>query len=129
MKKAYPVILTPADEGGFTVYIPDFHIGTQGDDEVDAIDMARDAICMTGCFWEDEGKQLPTPSDLNSLSLQEGEFKTLVDVDFTMYRKRNDNKAVRKNCTIPSWLNDAAEQAGINFSVVLQEALKAQLGI
>ena len=129
MKKVYPIVLTPAEEGGFVVYIPDFDINTQGEDEADAMDMARDAIAITGCYWEDEKKTIPSPSPINSIVIQEDQFKTLVDVDFESYRKRNENRSVRKNCTIPSWLNDEAEKAGINFSAVLQEALKVQLGV
>lgn len=129
MKKAYPIVLTPAEEGGFVVYIPDFNINTQGEDEAEAMDMARDAIAMTGCYWEDEKRAIPSPSSISSIVTEGNQFKTLVDVDFDNYRKRNENRSVRKNCTIPSWLNDEAEKAGINFSATLQEALKAQLGI
>ena len=48
---------------------------------------------------------------------------TLVDVDFSEYRRKIDQKSVRKNVTLPSWLNWEAEQAGLNVSRVLQEAL------
>ena len=129
MKKVYPIVLTPAEEGGFVVYIPDFDINTQGEDEAEAMDMARDAIAMTGFYWEDEKKAIPEPSSISSVVTEGNQFKTLVDVDFDNYRKRNENRSVRKNCTIPSWLNDEAEKAGINFSATLQEALKAQLGM
>lgn len=129
MKQAYPIILTPATEGGYVVYIPDFNINTQGDDMADAMFMARDAICMIGCYDQDEKKTLPIPSNIDSVHVKTGQIKTLVDIDFDAYRKRNDNRAVRKNCTIPSWLNEEAEKAGINFSATLQEALKSQLGI
>ena len=57
------------------------------------------------------------------------EIVTLVDVDFSEYRRKNDMRAVKKNCTIPSWLNFEAEKAGINFSAVLQAALKSELKI
>ena len=54
---------------------------------------------------------------------------TLVDVDFSEYRKKNDLRAVKKNCTIPSWLNFEAEKAGVNFSAILTAALKKELKI
>lgn len=129
MKQTYPIILTPSEEGGYVVFIPDFDINTQGEDMADAMFMARDAICMMGCYNQDEKKPLPVPSDINGIPAEAGEIKTLVDVDFDSYRRRNDNRAVRKNCTIPRWLNEEAEKAGINFSATLQDALKAQLGI
>lgn len=52
---------------------------------------------------------------------------TLVDIDFDAYRRKADNRAVRKNVTIPNWLNIKAEEMGINFSKVLQEALKERI--
>ena len=52
-----------------------------------------------------------------------------MDVDFDAYRKMLENRTVRKNCTIPSWLNEKAEQAGINFSAVLQKGLKEELNL
>jgi post-segregation antitoxin (ccd killing protein) len=54
---------------------------------------------------------------------------TFVDIDFNAYRRENDNRSVRKNLSLPSWLNDRAEKAGVNFSQVLQEGLKVRLGI
>ena len=59
----------------------------------------------------------------------ENEFVSLVSCDTIAYRKFFDNKAVKKTLSIPSWLNDMAERADINFSGTLQEALKAKLNI
>ncbi len=128
MKNAYPIILTP-DETGYSVYIPDFDIGTQGEDLANAIEMARDAIGLMGIDLEDDKKDIPKPSKFTSVKLGEGEISSLVDVDFVEYRRRNDMRTVKKNCTIPSWLNARAEEAGINFSAVLQAALKNELQI
>ncbi len=126
MKTAYPVILVP-DKNGYVVNIVDFDIMTQGEDIADAIDMARDAISLMGVQYQDDGKEIPVPSKVISVLHDENEIVTLVDVDFSAYRKFLENRAVRKNCTIPSWLNEKAEQAGINFSAVLQKALKEEL--
>ena len=130
MKNAYPILLTPESDG-FTVYIPDFTINTQGNDLPDAIEMARDAIGLMGIDMEDDGKALPQPSALSSVrqSAQAADIVTLVDVDFAEYRKQNDMRCVKTNCTAPAWLCDRAEKAGINFSAVLQNGLKAELGI
>lgn len=129
MKNAYPVILTQGKEH-IIVYIPDFDINTQGTDIPDAIEMARDAIGIVGIDMEDEHETLPTPSPLSSISLSSpSDIVTLVDVDFAEYRRKNDLRAVRKNCTIPSWLSYEAEKAGINFSAVLTAALKQELHI
>lgn len=129
MKNAYPIILTPAEEGGYVVYVPDFDINTQGDDLADAMFMARDAIGLVGIDMEDSNESLPSPSAMTDISCGTNELVTLVDVDFLEYRKRNSTKAVKKNCSIPEWLNDAATAKGVNFSQVLQDGLKAELGL
>ena len=128
MKKAYPIILTPFEEGGYFASIPDFDISTQGNDLADAMFMARDAISMMGCCQADEHQEISEPSPIESIEAEPGRIITLVDVDFEYYRKKNDNRTIRKNVTIPNWLNVEAEKAGINFSATLQRALKEQLG-
>ncbi|MCD8218931.1 MAG: type II toxin-antitoxin system HicB family antitoxin [Ruminococcus sp.] len=127
MKRVYPAIFTRC-ENEYVVDIPDFDIATEGKDLADAIDMARGAINLMGITWEDEGKSIPAPSDLCGIALADGQFCTLIDCDFVEYRKSLDNRAVKKNCTIPSWLNKKAEKAHINFSATLQEALIQKLG-
>ena len=128
MKTAYPIVLIP-DKVGFVVYVPDFDINTEGDTMAEAIEMARDAIGVVGIDFEDDGKDLPVPSNLKDIKTKENEIVSLVDIDFTEYRRKNDTRAVKKNCTLPSWLNEKAEAACINFSSVLQEALKQKLNI
>ena len=54
---------------------------------------------------------------------------TFVDVDFHEYRIKHDNKMVRRNVTLPCWLNYAADKAQLNVSKVLQEALMKTLKI
>lgn len=128
MKKAYPIILTP-DSDGYTVYIPDFNANTQGNDLAEAIEMARDAIGIMGIDMEDDKKALPEPSSTANFKVNENELVSLVDVDFSEYRRKNEMKVVKKNCTLPSWLCYEAEKANINFSQVLQSALKKELNI
>lgn len=128
MKGVYPIVLTPEGKG-FTVYVPDFDINTQGDDLAEAIYMARDAIGLMGIDMQDDGKDLPVPSDVKSVNVADGDLLSLVDVDFVEYRRKNDMKVVKKNCTLPSWLCYEAEQANINFSQVLQAAIKRELNI
>lgn len=127
MKHVYPIILTPVEDG-YVVNVPDFDIDTQGSSLPDAIDMARDAIALTGCDREDDGQALPIAATLTP-ACDPPLICTLVDVDFAAYRRANENRVVRRNVTLPSWLNVEAEKAGLNVSRVLQDALKAQLGI
>ncbi len=128
MKSVYPVILIP-DDNGYVVDVPDFDIMTQGNNIADAIDMARDAISLMGVQYQDDKKELPKPSAIPTIEHEANETVTLVDVDFSAYRKMLEQRSVRKNCTIPSWLNEKAEQAGINFSAILQSALIEKLGL
>lgn len=127
MKTAYPIILTPA-ESGYVVYVPDFDINTEGDSIANAIEMAADAISLVGITKQDMGQDIPVAS--SALPKCEGnEIAAFAVVDFDAYRRANDMRAVRKNVTIPSYLNELADKAGINFSQVLQDGLKARLGI
>ena len=138
MKRAYVTFLTPThdDKDTYLVEVPDMEILTEGYGLENAIYMARDAIGLTGIFLEDEKREIPRASTMEELKNYESEFKdvnepiiTLVDADFTEYRKKNDNKSVRRNVTIPNWLNNAAEDAHLNVSRVLQEALMEKLEV
>ena len=126
------------DGKDFLVYVPDMGVYTEGYDLFDAIIMARDAIGLKGVEMEDDGIALPAPSDKETVIAKakadaDADFDfsdgvlTLVDIDFTAYRNKLRNKAVKKNCTIPYWLNKEAEELDINFSKVLQEALIAKI--
>ncbi len=129
MKKAYPVILTKGEKY-VVAYIPDFDINTQGADVAEAIEMARDAIGIVGIDMEDDGEAIPEPAEVSAIKADSASgIVTLVDVDFKEYRRKNDLRAVKKNCTIPSWLNAEAEKAGVNFSAILTTALKNELKI
>lgn len=137
MKYAYPVIFTKKEDEKDTILIevPDLEILTEGFGVADSIEMARDAIGISGITLEDMNKQIPRPSEIKEVSLETSEFASaeksyisLVDVDFAKYRKKVDNRMVRKNVTIPNWLNKAAEKEKINVSKVLQEALMEKVG-
>jgi len=127
MKGVYPVFISE-EEGCYLVHIPDFDIDTEGTDLADAIFMARDAIGIMGIQYEDDGKEIPMAGSGRQMA-KEGDITTLVDVDFVEYRRKYDNRMVKKNCTIPFSLCEAAEKAGINFSNVLREALKEKLNL
>ena len=129
MKLAYPVILSKGKDH-VIVYVPDFNINTQGEDYADALEMARDAIGLMGIDMEDEKEPLPTPSELEAIKTDsENDIVSLVDVDFSEYRRQQDMRTVRRNVTLPSWLNFEAEKSGVNVSAILQRALKQELHI
>lgn len=109
--------------------VPDFPLDTQGKNHADAIFMARDAIGIMGVSIQDKGGAPPTPSSIEDVAREPGDIVSLVDIDFDAYRRANEQRAVRRNVSLPCWLNDAAERAGINVSAILQKALKRELKI
>lgn len=138
MKSVYPVIFTETKDSKNTVLIevPDLEILTEGYGIENAIEMARDAIGLQGITKEDMEEELVAPTPISEIDISrsvfagEGSsFLSMVDIDFTEYRRQVDNKAVRRNVTLPSWLNKEAEKAHINVSRVLQDALMAKLGV
>ncbi len=138
MREVYPVIFTSLNDEKDTILIevPDLGILTEGFGMADAIEMARDAIGLKGICLEDNGEEIPLPSAIGDIHINEGNFAedgvgcvSLVDIDFTEYRRRADNKTVRRNVTLPNWLNQEAEKAHINVSQVLREALMMKLGV
>lgn len=128
MKYTYPAIFETGEEGEIEVSFPDIKgCFTYGDDMADALEMAKDCLEMMLVHYEDEKLPISSASDIRS-------FKTdgivsLVLADTDEWRRQFDNRAVKKNCTIPAWLNSKAEKAGVNFSQVLQDALKSLLGV
>lgn len=135
MKKAYPVIFTQADDI-ILVEVLDLQILTEGKDIEDAIEMARDAIGVNGISKEDKNENIPEASDIHDIDIskgifaQEGEsFLSIVDIDFTEYRRKADSRTVRRNVSLPSWLNLEAEKANLNVSKVLQDALMSELHV
>ena len=127
MKGVYPIVIKRTDNGYF-VEIPDFEIATQGNSVADSMEMARDAIGLMGIDMEDDKKELPKPYS-HEFSTEKEDIVTLVDIDFLEYRRKVDNKAVKKNCTIPYWMSVEADKAGINYSRLLQDAITNALGI
>lgn len=135
MKAVYPVIFTEV-ENAILVEVPDLEILTEGKDIHDAIEMARDAIGVTGISMQDHGETIPEPTNFRKVDVSKGTFAadgesqlSLVDIDFDVYRRKIDMKTVRRNVTLPNWLNREAEEAHINVSKVLQEALMTKLGV
>ena len=135
MKNIYPVFFTKT-ETVVLIEVPDLEILTEGKDMINAVEMARDAIELKCISMEDDGSKIPLPSEIESLDVNNGTFAeegvtiiSLVDIDSGEYRRKIDTRAVRKNVTIPSWLNYEAEHAGINVSKVLQEALMNVLNV
>jgi hypothetical protein len=94
-----------------------------------AVYMAQDVLNLTLYDLEQDKKPIPAASKPRDIKTTGGQFTSVVAVDTETYRRFYENKAVKKTLTIPMWLNECAERANINFSGILQEALKAHLHI
>ncbi len=123
----YPAVFHPdAEEGGFFISFPDLPgCMTEGHDMAEALFMAQDALEMWLSHAEDKGSPIPAPGP--APRAEAPEFVNFVRADTNAWRKRNDSRAVKKTLSIPNWLNTRAEEAGVNFSQILQDALKERL--
>lgn len=128
-KYVYPAVFTQEDNGQYSVVFRDLEgCYTCGDSMEQAMEMAEDVLALVLYGYEAEGKAIPRPSSRESIEVQEGEFINDIRCDTLAYRKMYNNKSVRKNVTLPEWLNEEAEALKINFSQVLQEALLQKIG-
>ena len=103
---AYPIILEKEADGYF-VTVPNIDRYTQGEDIADAMEMARDLICLWLLDLEEFGKSIPQPASME-LNVSKDAIVTFVDVNIDEYRKKYGTRVVKKNCTIPAWLNARA---------------------
>lgn len=127
MKLVYPAVFTPCiEKEGYTVEVPDL-LGcvTEGKDLVDAIEMGVDAASGWVLGELEEGNNIPAPSlRKENIKLEDPEsFVSMLVLDMDAYAEKYGDKTVRKNITIPAWLNTYGEKNNINFSRVLQDAL------
>lgn len=130
MKKLlYPACFYPCEEQeGYTVVVPDLPgCVTQGGSLIDSISMAVDAASGWILDEMEDGNPIPPASNVEDVQADErpGGFVNLIVLDMDAYAEKYGEKAVRKNLTIPAWLNTYAEANNINFSRVLQDALVA----
>ncbi len=129
-KYVYPALFIPENEGGYAVEFPDIDgCYTQGETLAEALEMAEDALALMLYDAEEAGREIPPASNIEKLNIQKGVTVSLVHCDTIEYRKYFASKAVKKTLTIPLWLNTLAERKEINFSSVLQNALKKELQI
>ncbi|MFD1548719.1 type II toxin-antitoxin system HicB family antitoxin [Levilactobacillus fuyuanensis] len=119
----YPIVLHPEDAGGYSVEIPDVgNSWPQGDNALEALEMAQDLI---GTMLVNKST-FPPATPFESLTVSSPAIKTLVEVDMLALRK-NHTHIVRKNVSIPEYLNELGKKQGLNFSEVLTEALHDKL--
>lgn len=130
MKLTYPAIFYPCEESsGYTVEVPDLPgCISEGDSLAEAILMAEDAACGWVLDELEDGNPAPACSNPSEIVPQAPDgFVSMLVLDMDAYAEKYGEKAVRKSLTIPAYLNTIAEKRGINFSQVLQDALKQKL--
>lgn len=131
MKLNYPVVVKK-DKKDYLVYVPDLDINTFGKSFDEAIDMAYDAIGMVYMTREDNKLKIKKPSSIDAISKDKkykDDIVTHVSIDPVIFREKNDNKSVRRNVTLPSWLDKIVRKNKINVSEFLQNMLRNELRV
>jgi predicted RNase H-like HicB family nuclease len=125
MKLTYPATFYPWEAGeGFTVEVPDLPgCVSEGASFIEAQDMGIDAASGWILSELEDGKPIPKASNIKDVRPDEGGFVSMLVLDIDAYTEKYGKKTVRKNLTIPAWLNTFAEEHHINFSKVLRESL------
>lgn len=129
MKLCYPAIFDKFESGGgYTVTVPDLPgCVTEGADFAEAYEMAVDAASGWVLDELEDGSKAPVSSDIKAIHTPEGGFVNMLILDMDAYAEKYGAKAVRKNCTIPAWMNTIAEKNSINFSELLASAITEKL--
>lgn len=113
------------EKGQFSAWIPDFNLTVKGTSLADTIMVARTAIAKK--LFSGDGSEVFSANRIMKYDCAEEEFAAIIDIDLVKYRRKYDNRRIRKNLTIPNWLNEEAEKQDVNFSKVLEEAIKRKL--
>ncbi|MHB1628958.1 MAG: type II toxin-antitoxin system HicB family antitoxin [Bacilli bacterium] len=127
----YPALFEPGDVDGYAVTFPDLPgCITEGDSLEEALRMAKEALELHLWGMEDDRDPIPQPTAPECIQIPgDGGFVTVIETYMPLIRDEMANKVIKKTLTIPKWLNDAAESQQINFSHLLQHALKERLGV
>lgn len=123
----YPAVFTYEPDQEIAVVFPDLDAATSGVDDRDALLSARELLGVVLCGLEEDKEIIPSPTPLSEVALEKNERAVLIDVYMPSVRMAQTNRSVNRTVTLPAWLNAAALEHGVNFSQVLQDALKQQL--
>ena len=130
MKEKYIYPCVVYEEDG--VYYADFRdfngCFTDGESLEELIINVKDVLEGTLFTLLKNNLEIPEPT-MKKIELKGNEFLVYVDVWLTPIIDKIKNQTVKKTLTIPRWLNDEAEKRSVNFSSLLQTALKQYLDI
>lgn len=124
MLKSYPAIFHKEKDGSFWIEFPEFGGGTQGTNVEETLKNAREMLESVLATYIDEELNMPKTSNITTLSVKDG-FVSMIQAALTPFIR--NNKAVRKNVTVPEWLVRLADREKINYSEVLTQALETKL--
>jgi len=125
----FPAIFDFADDG-ISIEFPDLPGCLPcAHDADEAIKNAKEAMALHLFSMEKDGDEIPRPTPVTELHPEQNQAILLVEAFMPIYRNAIENRAIKKTLTIPKWLNDLAESENINFSQLLQDALKRNLGV
>jgi predicted RNase H-like HicB family nuclease len=129
-KYLYFATFTPCEEGGYTITFNDLKgCITECDDIDEGIINAQEVLELHLFGMEEDNDIIPNPSKPEDIDLNKGEFLLPIKIYMKPIREKLNSRAIKKTLTIPYWLNKIAEAEKINFSGVLQEAIKEKLRI
>ena len=125
----YPAVFTYEAGQEIAVVFPDLDVATCGAVDNEALLSARELLGCVLYGLEEDNEEIPSPTPLSDVTTAENERAVLVDVYMPSIRMAKINRSVNRTVTLPAWLNAAALERNINFSQVLQDALKSQMHI
>ncbi len=118
------------DDDGISINFPDLKgCFTCANTEDEIYKMAKEVLGLHLWGMEQDNEPIPNPSALKDIRLAKNETTILVEIFMPSIRDKINNKTIKKTLTIPQWLNIEAEKRDVNFSQILQNALKEYLQI
>lgn len=130
--KYYYYAIFEEDNGQYNITFPDLPGCISCADSIEeALKMSKDALEGYLLISEEDNDYLAKPSSYNALNktLKENQILQLISADTDFVRMREKNKAINKMVTLPKWMVELGKDKKINFSQVLQNALKKELNI
>ncbi len=125
----YPAIFSYEEGEEISVFFPDLDVATSGVNDDDALLSARELLGCVMYGLEEDEEEIPLPTPLAEVEVADNERSVLIDIYMPSIRMAHVNRSVNRTVTLPAWLNAIALEKNVNFSQVLQDALKDMLGI
>lgn len=126
----YPSILTYYDDNNIGITFPDLPGCVSNASTLEeTTKVAKEALALHLYGMEENNVDIPSPTPINKLELESNQIPLLIEVYMPLYRNAIENKTTKTTVTMPQWLKNLAEEKKVNYSQILQAALKEHLGI